>query len=82
MDQIYAISTCIETNLLRINGFYLDQYIYCNNKNRIYQREKKPDLHRLDISSIGQAGGDRKVDGGKDHHAGYVNSDDHLVPLN
>ena len=36
-------------------------------------------LHWLDRGSRGQACGDRDVDGGQDHHAGDVHTDDELT---
>ena len=41
--------------------------------------EEEPDLHRLDVGGAGEAGGDRDVDRGQDHHAGDVDGVDKVV---
>ena len=43
------------------------------------QIEEEPDLDRLDVGGGGEAGGDREVDRGQDHHAGDIDADDQLV---
>ena len=54
--------------------FNLDDYIDQNHKEGVGEVEKEPDLYRLDVGGAGEAGGDREVDGGEDHHAGDVHS--------
>ena len=54
--------------------FNLDDYIDQNHKEGVGEVEEEPDLHRLDVGGAGEAGGDREVDGGEDHHAGDVHS--------
>ena len=44
------------------------------------QIEEEPDLHRLDVGGGGEAGRDREVDRGQDHHAGDVDGVDHVEP--
>ena len=42
--------------------------------------DEEPDLHRFDSQSAGEAGGDREIDRGDDHHTGHVHRD-HQVGL-
>ena len=58
---------------------YLQDHIDQDGGEGIGEVEDQPDLHRLDIRRDGQAGGDREVDGGEDHHAGDVDGEDHVV---
>ena len=53
----------------------IDQY----DEDRVGEVEEEPDLHWLDVGGAGEAGGDREVDRGQDHHAGDVDGDDHAV---
>ena len=41
--------------------------------------EEEPDLHRLDRSCGGQAGGDRNINRSKDHHTGDIDCGDELT---
>ena len=50
----------------------LKQDIDQNHEKRISQVKYQPNLHRLDVGGGGEAGGDREVDRGQDHHAGDV----------
>ena len=57
----------------------LKQDIDQNHEKRISQVKYQPDLHRLDVGGGWEAGGDREVDRGQDHHAGDVDRVDHVI---
>ena len=57
---------------------HLEENIDNDDQDREGQVKEEPDLHRLDVGGAGQAGGDREVDRGQDHHAGDVDGDEEL----
>ena len=58
---------------------HLEENIDNDDEDRVGEVEEEPDLHWLDVSRVGEAGGDREVDRGQDHHTGYVDGDDPAV---
>ena len=54
--------------------YYLDNDVNHDDQEWISKVEEEPDLNGFDGCCGGQAGGDREVDRGKDHHAGDVDS--------
>ena len=59
-----------------ISKSHLQQNIDNDDEDRVGEVEEEPDLHWLDVSSAGEAGGHREVDRGQDHHAGDVDGVD------
>ena len=55
---------------------YLKTDVDQNDEERVGEVEEQPDLHRFDVWGCRQAGGDRQVDRGQDHHAGDVDGVD------
>ena len=62
-----------------ISNSHLQQNIDNDDEDRVGEVEEEPDLHWLDVSSAGKAGGHREIDRGQDHHAGDVDSVDQAV---
>ena len=60
-----------------ISNSHLQQNIDNDDEDRVGEVEEEPDLHWLDVGGAGEAGGDREVDRGQDHHAGDVDGVDH-----
>ena len=58
---------------------HLKENIDDDDEERVGEVEEEPDLHRLDVGCLGEAGGDREVDRGEDHHACDVDSDHQAV---
>ena len=58
---------------------YLDDDIWDDDQERPEEVEKEPEFYRLDVQCDWEAGGDREVDWGQDHHAGDVDGVDHAV---
>ena len=56
---------------------YLKTDVDQNDEERVGEVEEQPDLHRFDVWGCRQAGGDRQVDRGQDHHAGDVDGVDY-----
>ena len=59
-------------NIIYIAKFYLEANVGQNDEEGVGQVEEEPHLHRLDVWGRREAGGDREVDRGQDHHAGHV----------
>ena len=58
---------------------YLNHDIWDYDQERPEEVKKEPEFYRLDVQCDWQAGGDREVDRGQDHHAGDVDGVDHAV---
>ena len=52
-----------------------------DDEERISKVKQKPELHRFDAGSAGEAGGHRQVDRGQDHHAGDVHCHQQVIAL-
>ena len=62
-----------------LDNSHLEENIDQDDEDGEGEVEEEPDLHRLDVGGAGQAGGDREVDRGQDHHAGDVDGVDQAV---
>ena len=71
----------LDINIL--NNFLRNKNLHCNvdqyNHEWVGEVEQQPFFNRFEITCLGKGDRDGEVDGGQDHHAGDVESQDHVI---